>query len=115
MSFHQVKGKYKIYKNRRETERKFRNKLSQQVSKEFGKGLFNAEENLKILDYTISYYVTEFEKICHKETSLQFYRCVLFLHEQPTELTHTYTNEDFCPRDIENLYCRLPEDFEVRH
>lgn len=93
MTIHILKEKYKIYKGEKTAEKKYRNTLSKILIDNYGKGPFSQDEIREILSTSLGYYITEFNKICHNETSVRFYQDIFIMHEDVTEMVYKHSDE----------------------
>jgi hypothetical protein len=86
MNVFDIAGKFTVIRGSKAAEPKFRTAVSAQLIEKFGKGPFPTELIREILDFCKEFYVTEFEKVCAQENSYTFYKEIVWLNEQATEL-----------------------------
>ncbi|AXT59279.1 hypothetical protein D1816_02580 [Aquimarina sp. AD10] len=93
MEVYKVKDKYLIFKGDNSSEKKFRMELSEKILSKFGKPSYDAEKITEILNFSLEYFIDNFQKICLNETSVRFYQQILRFHEQATEVVYKFSNE----------------------
>ncbi len=91
MTIHILKEKYKIYKGEKTAGKKYRNALSKILIDNYGKGPFSQDEIREILNTSLEYYISEFNKICHNETSVRFYQDIFTMHEDVTDMVYRHS------------------------
>lgn len=94
MTIHILKEKYKIYKGEKTAGKKYRNALSKILIDNYGKGPFSQDEIREILNTSLEYYISEFNKICHNETSVRFYQDIFTMHEDVTDMVYRHSEEE---------------------
>lgn len=104
MPIYTTKGNFLIYKGRKVAETKYRKELSDRIIQAFGKGPFEQEKITEILTFCLNYYISEFEKICHNETSYKFYKNIFWFHEQATELIYRNLADEDLPKEVSGNY-----------
>jgi hypothetical protein len=93
MPFHKVKDTYLVFKGEKWSEKKFREELSKKIILKFGKHDFEADKITEVLNFSLKYFIENFEAICLNEKSVRFYQQVFRLHEQATEVVYRFPHE----------------------
>lgn len=104
MAVQRVKGKYLVFVGDGQAEAKYRKELSELIIDQFGKGPFsNFDDTRPIITFSLNYFISNFQKVCHSEKSILFYQRILELHEFSVELTAYYQHEDIS-KDVTVAY-----------
>lgn len=93
MEVYKVKNQYLIFKGDNSSEERFRKELSEKILFKFGKPNYSAEKITEILNFSLDYFIENFQKICLNETSVRFYQQIFRSHEQATEVVYKFSNE----------------------
>lgn len=79
-------GEFIILKGNKTAEPKYREILSKLIISNFGKSLYTTDIITNILYFCRDYYISEFEQILNSEKSYSFYKEIVWMHEQSTNL-----------------------------
>ncbi len=82
-------GEFKILKGIKAAEPKFRETLSKLIISKYDKDPYPTDVITEILFFCRDYYISEFEKILNNEKSYSFYKEMVWMHEQATNLRHS--------------------------
>jgi hypothetical protein len=96
-------GKYIIVKGTKTAEPKFREILSKLIISKYGKGPYPTDVITEILFFCRNFYISEFEKILSNEKSYSFYKEIVWMHEQATNLRHSEQFKNL-PDGIDKTY-----------
>ncbi|MBL4898772.1 MAG: hypothetical protein JKX76_03875 [Colwellia sp.] len=89
-----VKKKYRVFHGTKEPESEYRPELSELIKSKFGVGPYTDKKEVRnVLVYTLEYFIEKFKATIHGELSLDFYRNILWFHEQATELAHFFPHQ----------------------
>lgn len=103
MGYENIKGKT-IYKGSNKVEHHYRLELSKRIIQKYGEGPFADQKMIRdILLFCLDYYLSEFKKIIHNETSLEFYRNIFCLHEEATHIAINIKLDEL-PSPIDGAY-----------
>ena len=95
MGIHRVKEKFSVYKGEKVSEAKFRIELSKLIIEKYGKEHSPDQKIVReIYSFSLNFYISKFKEICLNETSVRFYQCVFWFHEQATELAILHPHQD---------------------
>jgi len=89
MQVFNIEDEFIILKGIKTAEPKFREILSKLILSKYGKGPYPTETVTEILFFCKDYYISEFEKIVENEKSYTFYKEIVWMHEQATNLRHS--------------------------
>lgn len=96
-------GEYIILKGIKAAEPKFRETLSKLMLSKYGKDPYPTDVITEILFFCRDYYISEFEKILCNEKSYSFYKEIVWMHEQATNLRHSEHFKNL-PEEIDKSY-----------
>lgn len=96
-------GEFIILKGIKAAEPKFRETLSQLIISKYGQDTYPTNTVTEILYFCRDYYISEFEKILNNEKSFSFYKEMIWLHEQATNLRHS-DHFNNLPKEIDKSY-----------
>jgi len=96
-------GGFIILKGVKAAEPKFRETLSQLIISKYGKDTYSNDVVTEILYFCRDYYISEFEKILNYEKSYSFYKEMVWMHEQATNLRHSEYFKNL-PQEIDKSY-----------
>lgn len=86
MKIFTISDEFIVVKGDKSAEAKYRKTISQKVIEKFGKHYFPAATVTEILVFIRDYFISEFENRVTTETSLRFFKEVVWLHEQAINL-----------------------------
>ena len=89
MQIFNIVDQFTILKGDKTSEPKFRGALSKHILTKYGKDPYPTEVVTNILFFCKDFYISEFEKIIANEKSYTFYKEIVWLHEQATNLRHS--------------------------
>ncbi len=98
-----VADEFVILKGTKAAEPKFREPLSELIIAQYGRGAYKTAVVTEILFFCQNYYISEFERICNNENSYTFYKEIVWLHEQATNLRQS-EHFDNLPQGISKSY-----------
>lgn len=96
-------GEFIILKGIKAAEPKFRETLSKFIISKYGKDPYPTDIITEILFFCRNYYISEFEKILNNEKSYSFYKEMVWMHEQVTNLRHSDHFKNL-PEEIDKSY-----------
>jgi len=99
-------GGFIILKGIKAAEPKFRETLSKLIILKYGKDTYPTDIIIEILYFCRDYYVSEFGKILNNEKSYSFYKEMVWLHEQATNLRFS-ENFETLPAEIDKSYIAI--------